>query len=95
MRKICTSGSTSGCGRYGEINRAAPVERGGNRETKSTATSPHLDSTDFRCPTSASDKANGNELLVAPLAASSLSLPTLHNAGNRRLLFVLLSSRLT
>jgi hypothetical protein len=30
---------------YGEVTRAPPDERGGNRQTKPTATAPHLDST--------------------------------------------------
>jgi hypothetical protein len=30
---------------YGEVTRAPPDERGGNRQTGPTATAPHLDST--------------------------------------------------
>jgi hypothetical protein len=31
---------------YGEVTRAPPDERGGNRQTGPNATAPHLDSTD-------------------------------------------------
>jgi hypothetical protein len=31
--------------RYGEVPRAPPDERGGNRQTEPTATAPHPDST--------------------------------------------------
>jgi hypothetical protein len=68
---------------YGEVTRAPPDERGGNRQTGPTATAPHLDSTD-RCRRPRCGQRPVRDWLatVIPLRSNSRSWPGTNFQGS-------------